>query len=199
MKKIKSAFVLLALMFSAGCVTTNVAPPKNQADACAILSEKNKWEKPTFNAAYDWGVSPGTILSFIKHESSFRHDAKPVDKNGNKLSSAYGYSQALDGTWADYEKARGSGKRKKYEDSADFIGWYLDRISNQTGVQKNDTKNLYLAFHEGPAGFKRGTYKGKTWLINYAERVENQAEIYDNQLARCQKGKMKKFMRLADN
>lgn len=199
MGKIKSAFVLLALIFTAGCVTANVTPPKNQADACAILSEKDKWEKPTFAASYEWGVSPGTILSFIKHESSFRHDAQPVDKKGNKLSSALGYSQALDGTWSDYEKARGKGKRKKYEDSADFIGWYLDKISKQTGIEKSDAKDLYLAFHEGPAGFKRGSYQGKTWLINYAVRVESQAEIYDNQLARCERSKMKKFMRMADN
>ena len=197
MKKIKSAFLFLGLASLAGCSTTNVKPPRNQANACAIFDEKGKWEKPTFQAAYDWGVSPGTILSFIKHESSFRHDARPVDKNGKAISSAYGYSQALNGTWSDYEKARGNSKRKKYDDSADFIGWYIDRIAKLTGLDKSDTKNLYLAFHEGPGGFKRGSYNNKTWLINYADRVQSQAQIYDNQLYRCEKGKMNKFNRLA--
>ena len=83
----------------AGCASS--APPSNIADACAILDEKSRWEDHVFDAARDWQVSPGIILAFIRQESSFRRDARPKDRNGRLLSSAYGYSQALDGTWAD--------------------------------------------------------------------------------------------------
>ncbi|MEN9855999.1 MAG: hypothetical protein RL186_822 [Pseudomonadota bacterium] len=188
------SIVLLALVL-AGCATTNVKPPANTADACAILAEKRGWESHVFEAARNWSVSPGTILSFIRHESGFRHNARPVDKGGKPLSSAYGYAQALDGTWAHYERVQGGGKRKSFEDSADFIGWYLDQISKQTKVQKSDARNLYLAYHEGPGGFNRGTYRAKTWLLGVAQRVDAQAQTYDNQLQRCERRKMRQWAR----
>ena len=176
----------LVLALLAGCATKPSKPIKAMADACAIIDQNSDWNDPMFDAANKWKITPGTILSFMRHESSFRHDARPLDRNGRPLSSAQGYSQALDSTWALYERENGQGKRNRFRDSADFIGWYLDHISKQTGIAKSDAKNLYLAYHEGPAGYRRGTYSGKSWLIATAERVDNQAEIYDNQLNRCE-------------
>ena len=181
------------------CASIDKTPPKQVANACLILDEKDKWKKPIFQSSYEWGISPGSILAIMRQESGFRRDARPVDKNGNKLSSAHGYSQALDGTWASYEKARGQGKRNRFDDAADFIGWYGDQIARQTNISKSDTKSVYLAFHEGPTGYKRGTYYNKTWLINVADKVAANARNYDNQLFDCEKGRMKKFTRLADN
>jgi hypothetical protein len=183
-------FILVAFWL-AGCTSTK--PPSNVADACAILDEKSRWEDHVFDAARDWGISPGTILAFIRQESSFRHNARPRDRKGKVLSSAMGYSQALSGTWEDYRRARGGAKRKNFEDSADFIGWYLNQISKKTGIGKSDTRNLYLAYHEGPGGFTRRTYNAKPWLGEVASRVASQAAVYDGQLRRCEARQMRKL------
>jgi hypothetical protein len=194
-KRVNPIVCSLVAIILAGCAT-NTKPPSDTANACAILSEKRGWEKHVFEAARTWGVSPGTILAFMRQESGFRHNARPVDRRGNQLSSAYGYSQALDGTWAQYERAQGGGKRKSFEDSADFIGWYLDHISKQTRIAKSDTRNLYFAYHEGPGGYRRGTHMGKTWLLQVAGRVASQASTYDGQLRQCERRQMQ---RLAQN
>jgi hypothetical protein len=189
-------FVYSLLAFSlAGCAT-NGRPPTNTANACQILDEKRGWEDHVFDAARKWNVSPGTILAFIRQESGFRRDARPVDRNGNRLSSAYGYSQALDGTWAQYERDQGGGKRKSFEDSADFIGWYLDHVSKQANIAKADARNLYLAYHEGPVGYRRGSQNGKAWLLEVASRVASQSSTYDGQLRGCEARQMR---RLASN
>jgi hypothetical protein len=186
------AVAVLALGLTA-CATSK-APPSQLADACKILDEKRGWEDDVFDAAHRWDVSPGIILSFMRHESGFRHNARPVDKSGNRLSSALGYSQALDGTWAAYERARGgAAKRKNFEDSADFIGWYLSTIARDTGVARTDARNLYLAYHEGPGGYRRGTHRSKAWLGTVATRVSSQAETYNTQLNRCERRQMRRF------
>ncbi len=195
----KRVLILTSLFALTGCVTVNRDPPKKLSDACAILDEKHKWDDYVFAASYKWKVSPGTILSIMKQESGFRHNAIPVDAKGKPLSSALGYSQALDGTWKDYVKENGDAKRKDFNDSADFIGWYADKMEKQTKIPKSDTYNLYLAFHEGAGGYKKGTYKNKSWLLGVASKVDNQAQVYDQQLSKCEKKKMKKFVKMADN
>ncbi len=191
----KMAFIpafCLALTL-AGCATTGGKPPSDTTNACAILSEKHGWEKHVFEAARTWQVSPGTILAFMRQESGFRSEARPINRNGNRLSSAYGYSQALDGTWAQYERAQGHGKRKSFEDSADFIGWYLDLVSKQAAISKTDIKSLYLAYHEGPAGYRRRSFAGKTWLGPVADRVASQSATYNSQLTRCEARQMRRL------
>ena len=48
-----------------------------------------------------------------------------------------------------------------------------------------DTYNQYLAYHEGKAGFARGSYRGKTWLPPVARDVEAWAALYEQQLQTC--------------
>lgn len=194
MKKCSVIFLAIAL---SGCATIDKRPPSQTADACAIIDEKGKWKDPIFDAAQEWKISPGTILAFMRQESGFRHDARPLDRNGRPVSSAYGFSQALDGTWAQYERENGQAKRKRFRDSADFIGWYLDNISKTTRISKSDARSLYLAYHEGPAGYRRGTYNSKSWLLSVANRVGTQSSVYDNQLRRCEARKMRQFDRIA--
>jgi hypothetical protein len=186
------AGVALALAAS-GCATSR-EPPSDLANACSILEEKRGWEDDVFDAARTWSVSPGLILAFMKQESRFRHDARPRDGNGRLRSTALGYAQALDGTWADYVRARGGkASRKDFEASADFIGWYLDRIARQAGVARTDARALYLAYHEGPGGYARGTHRGKAWLGPVADRVAAQARTYDAQLSRCERRQMRRL------
>jgi hypothetical protein len=192
-EKIKNSLLIISLLLLSGCASIDKTPPKQVSDACAIFDEKAKWEKPVFEAANDWGISPGTILAIIRQESSFRYDARPRDKDGNLLSSAYGFSQALNGTWQDYERDQGKAKRKNFRDAADFIGWYGDKITKRTQIDKRDSRAIYLAFHEGPGGYNRATYVAKPWLLKIADKVATNAQTYDAQLYKCSRRKMKKF------
>jgi hypothetical protein len=174
----------------AGCASDDPLSADQVADACAILEERDAWEDDIFEAAGEWRVSPGTILAFIRQESAFRGDARPLDEDGRARSTAFGYSQAIDATWAAYERARGNARRQNFEDSADFVGWYIDHLSREAGIDRSDVRALYLAYHEGPAGFRRGSWRGKAWLTRVADRVEANARLYDRQLGRCEHWRM---------
>ena len=57
-----------------------------------------------------WGSPAYVTLAFIKQESDFQQGAKPerIKLLGfipwKRKSSAYGYAQAIDGTWDIYKK-----------------------------------------------------------------------------------------------
>ena len=105
----------------------------------------------------------------------------------NHLSSAYGYPQAINGTWAMYKKLTGytSADRTDFNDAIDFVGWYNARSVRLNNIQANDTYNLYLAYHEGHGGFANKSYLAKPWLLNVAQDVAHQAERYQRQLEYC--------------
>ncbi len=52
-------------------------------------------------------------------------------------------------------------------------------------VPLHDAYNQYLAYHEGKAGFARGTYRAKSWLPGVARDVQSWAVLYDAQLRTC--------------
>ena len=76
---------------------------------------------------------------------------------GLRASSAYGYSQALDGTWEEYKISTGNSNadRKNFEDASDFIGWYIDGSYRLLKLNKSDVYNHYLAYHEGRGGYQK--------------------------------------------
>ena len=51
-----------------------------------------------------------------------------------------------------------------------------------------DTRNQYLAYHEGRNGYRKGSYKSKRWLIRVANNLQKRAEMYKSQLISCGKG-----------
>jgi hypothetical protein len=104
-----------------------------------------------------------------------------------RQSTAYGYSQALNGTWEEYQRSEG-GRRSKRDDIADatdFMGWYMDESSRSLGISKSDAEAQYLAYHEGRTGYASQSYLGKPWLVEVAARVEARSEMYAEQLAYC--------------
>ena len=96
-------------------------------------------------------------------------------------------SQALDGTWEQYQRETGKrrAKRDRIRDASDFIGWYMNKSYERNGIHPSDTRNQYLAYHEGHTGFARGSYNGKSWLLNVANDVDARAQLYQAQLAGC--------------
>lgn len=104
-----------------------------------------------------------------------------------RQSSAYGYAQALDGTWKEYQRAEGgrSARRTNIRDATDFMGWYMNKTRDVTGVPLSDARNQYLAYHEGRTGYLRGSYNSKSWLLRVADEVGARSAMYQQQLASC--------------
>ena len=106
-----------------------------------------------------------------------------------RQSSAYGYSQALDGTWEEYQRLEGGrgARRDDIRDATDFMGWYFLETQRELGISLADARNQYLAYHEGRAGYRRGSYNQKSWLLKVSNDVASRAVLYDTQLRACGK------------
>jgi hypothetical protein len=181
---------LICLLMMAGCSTS---PPRNTADACDIFEEKDDWYEASQDSFDKWGVPVHVQLAIIHQESRFKHNAKPPRQKlfwfipWFRKSSAYGYAQVQDSTWEWYKRDTGNGwaDRDDYEDAVDFIGWYASVSHRKLGISKWDAYRQYLAYHEGHGGYKRASYKKKSWLMKVARKVEGNAKRYRSQIAAC--------------
>lgn len=177
------------LLLLAGCATT---PPSQQSNLCDIFREKPQWYDDAVAMNDAWGTPIQIAMAIIKQESSFRYDAKPPKDYllgfipWGRVSSAYGYAQAQDPAWEDFQRATDhGGSRTNFDDSLMFIGWYTSETQKTLGLSKWDTYHQYLAYHEGRGGFKRKSYQSKPALIKVARKVEQQAKDYGWQLKQC--------------
>lgn len=185
---------LLCLVGLAGLIGCSSLPPTKPQDLCAIFDEKPSWYKASKKAEKRWGSSVPTMMSIMFQESQFKHNARPARTKilwvipGPRPSDAYGYPQAKNATWNEYQKSSGNSwsRRDNFGDAIDFIGWYNRQSQTRSRINPGDSYNLYLAYHEGHGGFNRGTYKRKNWLINTARKVESRAQQYDYQLRACE-------------
>lgn len=188
---IRRISLMLSVVLLAACSTPQ---PKNIGDVCEIFDEYYDWYNASKEVEKKYGIPISVTMAFIHQESKFIGDNRPPREwflwiiPGPRPSSAYGYAQALDSTWAEYQKNTGhwGADRDDFEDAVDFIGWYNTRTIKRTGIQSHDAYRLYLAYHDGAGGYLRGTYKNKPWLINVAKKVDRRAKQYQRQLVQCQ-------------
>ena len=61
----------------------------------------------------------------------------------------------------------------------------MNGAARVNGVPLHDAYNQYLAYHEGKAGYARGSYRGKSWLPPVARDVQAWATLYQQQLQAC--------------
>lgn len=156
------------------------------SDACKIFQGRSRWYQVMDKAYRTWGTPVHVQLAIIHQESKFRSDARPIS-GGLRLSSAFGYAQALDGTWAQYQKQTGNARadREDFRDAVDFIGWYNTISNKKLHISKWDARSLYLAYHEGHGGYAAKSYRKKSWLMRVADKVERNSVRYRTQLTRC--------------
>lgn len=174
-------------------LTSGESLPVHRGDLCALFAEKPEWYRAMNTSAERWGVSVGLQMAVMKHESDFYSKARPPRRRlwgllpWKRPSTAYGYGQVLDATWSDFRQRQGQSgaRRDRFSDVAGFMGWYLHRLHHATGVAKDDAYGLYLAYHEGPGGYARGSYESKTWLQRTARQVAEQSRRFQTQLATC--------------
>jgi len=184
---------LLVLGLLAGCGNREFAAPRELDDACAIVAQHPDYLRAFRATERQWGVPVAVQMAVIYQESKFIGNARTPHQYAlgvipiGRQSSAYGYAQALDGTWEEYVAARGGwgASRDDIRDAADFMGWYMAQTVVETGVPLNDAENQYLAYHEGRSGYLRGSHNSKGWLLRIADEVGSRAVLYDAQLRAC--------------
>ncbi|MFC3118801.1 transglycosylase SLT domain-containing protein [Jhaorihella thermophila] len=184
---------LLVVLLVASCGGGRKAPPRNLDNACSILNQRPDFRRAFRKAERRWGVPTHVQMATIYQESRYRGDARTPHKYVlgiipmGRQSSAYGYGQAIDGTWDQYRRETGNrrAKRDRMRDAADFIGWYFTKSHERNGIPLTDARRQYIAYHEGHAGYARGSWKRKSWLLRVADDVASRSEMYRRQLARC--------------
>ena len=162
-------------------------------NACSVLKQRPKFSRAFRASEQKWGVPIHVMMATIHQESKFIKNAKTPRKYllgiipRGRVSSAYGYAQALDGTWNEYRQKTGRrwAQRDNMGDAADFIGWYMTTSKRRNGVSLSDARNQYLNYHEGQSGYSRGSYKRKRWLMLVADKVAKRAALYRTQLRQC--------------
>ena len=178
------------------------SPPSTTTDVCKIFKERYSWYKAAKKTEKRWKIPVSVSMAIIKQESSFIADARPERRKllgfipWKRVTSARGYAQAVDGTWEMYLNDRGGWfvSRNDFEDSVDFVGWYNYKTHKQLGISVNNARALYLAYHEGRGGYKRGSYRNKPWLLTVADKVQRQADSYQVQYEGCKKKLGKRFI-----
>ena len=193
MGRIFRAMVLMMCVASCGGGSGNTSAPRNLDNACSILDARPGYLRAFKRTERRWGVPVHVQMATIHQESKFVGNARTPLRFAlgvipmGRQSSAYGYSQALDGTWKEYKEETGKrrAKRDNIRDATDFMGWYMNKTQKRNGIALTDTRNQYLAYHEGHSGFARGSYNRKAWLLGVATKVAERGEMYKRQLRRC--------------
>jgi len=185
------AIAALALVV-AGCASTT-PPPENVENICSIFQEKEGWYQDALDSEKKWGAPPHVTMAIVRYESRFVDNARPPRKTFLGIiplarpTTAYGYCQAVNGTWESYLEDTGnqSAERVNFRDAIDFVGWYTNVSFNKLGISKVDGYNQYLAYHEGHVGFSQQSYEKKAWLMRVAKRVQSTSDVYATQLDGC--------------
>ncbi|MDM7932475.1 lytic transglycosylase [Tabrizicola sp.] len=193
MSRFLRASLLLLFLASCGGGGGNYSAPRQLDDACAIIRERPQYLRAMKSTERRWGIPVHVQMATIHQESKFIGNARTPHTYAlgvipmGRQSTAYGYSQALNGTWEEYQASAGGrrAKRDDINDATDFMGWYMDQSSQSLGISKEDAGNQYLAYHEGRTGFARQSYLGKPWLVEVAARVGKRSEMYREQLQSC--------------
>jgi len=199
MQSLRALFFCLITGILAGC---GHAPPEQTHDACLILEDNRAWWRDLRQSEDRWGISPGIQLAILKRESSFDANARPARRRllgfipGSRPSSAYGYAQALDGTWDWYreETGRRFADRDDFGDAVDFIGWYGHMSGRLSGIAATDARAQYLAYHQGHTGYNNGSYRNISWLNRAADQVAADAARYDSQISQCRRRLNRRFL-----
>ena len=184
---------IVMLVASCGGGGGNFKAPRDLDNACAVVAQRPAYLRAMQAAERRWGVPVAVQMAAIHQESKFVGNARTPHQFAlgiipvGRQSSAFGYSQALDGTWEEYLKATGKrrARRDDIRDATDFMGWYMAETSQRMGIPTSDAASQYLVYHEGRSGYASGSHRSKPWLLAVAGRVQQRAEMYQAQLISC--------------
>ncbi|MBH1973891.1 MAG: lytic transglycosylase [Rhodobacteraceae bacterium] len=192
-RTLRASILLLALASCGG--GSNSSAPSQLDDACAILRQRPSYYGAMKASERKWGIPVHVQMATIYQESKFVGNAQTPHQYAlgiipmGRQSSAYGYSQALDGTWEEYKEDQNhrGAKRDRIQDATDFMGWYMNQSSEALGISRSDAESQYLAYHEGRTGYVNKTYLGKPWLVDVAAAIGRRSDMYEAQLYACRR------------
>lgn len=179
------------LVLLASCAT----PPSRINNVCAVFDQRdgffNDWYSAAKRAERKHGIPVHVLMATVRKESGFKANARPPRTKlfgfipWKRQSTALGYSQALNGTWAQYQRETGryGARRTNFADAVDFVGWYHAKTVRDHGVAPTDAYRLYAAYYLGWGGFKRGNWPAS--LQQYARSTQEMALKYQAQMQRC--------------
>ncbi len=185
--------LVVVLLLLAGCGTV----PSQTRNACAVFEQRdglfNNWRRAAESTEREYGVPVPILMATIYTESGFRHNARPPRTKllgfipWKRPTTAYGYSQALDGTWERYQRETGRwmARRSDFADAVQFIGWYHRESHRLNGIALNDPYRLYLAYHSGHRGYEKGSWRTHPHAQRGAKRTASMASLYSKQLRGC--------------
>jgi Uncharacterized protein conserved in bacteria len=189
----RTLVLVLPLLLLAGCASK----PDRINNVCAVFDQKDGlfggWYGAAKSAEREYGVPAPILMATIRVESGFDGSARPPRTKllgfipWKRQSSAYGYSQALDGTWDRYRRETGrfAARRGDFADAVRFVGWYHQTSHRTNGIALNDAYNLYLAYYSGHNGYAKGVWRGNAGLQKAAQRAASMASTYAEQMRRC--------------
>lgn len=186
--------VVAALVTASGQFTLSERTPSKTDNLCKIFQEKPHWYAASQQAAKKWRGNLHVPMAMMFHESGFRSQVRtPIRYKWGwlpvgRVSSAYGYSQAINSTWARYERQTGNVQRwrNQFADAIDFMQWYMQQTKRINQIPKSDAYRQYLNYHEGQHGYNKQAWTKKIWLMGVARKVERRAKRYAGQLKSCQ-------------
>ena len=132
---LRASVLFLAL---ASCGGGNNSAPRHLDDACEILRQRPSYYRAMKATERKWGVPVHVQMAAIYQESKFIGNARTPHRYAmgvipmGRQSSAYGYSQALDGTWTEYQRdqRRLGESDKNSPPSRCSFGLHLKRTQN---------------------------------------------------------------------
>lgn len=140
-------------------------------------------------------VMPWEVLAIMDQESSFNPyamaDRRPWLKRmvSKKKISAYGYAQATDATWKDFNQkaAKTVVSRSNYLDSVAFIYWLVQRNRRLQSSAQISTYQDYLNYYNGPGvSHKKKNQPMKGY--SQAQQVVVKSNAYKLAWKRCESG-----------
>lgn len=170
-------------------------PPHGQNQICHIFQQQPAWYDAAVTAHKRWGTPIPTLMAFIQAESGFDSYNEPPRTHllgfipWSRPSTAYGYAQAEDATWREFVADTGQPLARRWDigDAMDFIGWYNHRAHHYLGLSLKNPDHLYLAYHEGMGGYRRGSFRHKPKVVKLARHVAHLSRTYARQLPACEK------------
>lgn len=184
----------ISVLVLAFCLTSSCAgPPVNTDDLCAVFRQRPKWYHHASAASEKWDIPVPVIMAIMQKESRFEANARPPRRKflwifpGRRISTAYGYAQALNETWKWYRQKSGNKRadRNDFDDAIDFVAWYCRQSVTMCNIAPHDAFHHYIAYHQGQSGFNRKAWRDKPWLQKIAEEVSTMSSAYERQLSRC--------------